>query len=206
MRLFVLDHDGGLLHDAIKRQRAVEEARTGLHVSDICNSILSRLNRYGDIDDASRLAFQEIGNAFEDLCARELRRRVPDWRKPQPRADTDGVIGSPDGYRPRARAIDEIKANWISIENTKKPFVEIDGAGHIISESTKFFGYRIQAMKYAEMWECHRIYFHVCFMRGTAFSLFPFFRTYTLTVTDDDLALNSAMLRQHAVDMGRLAA
>lgn len=204
MRIFEHRADGWLL-DAIRRARTKEHPRHGLHVSTICDDIAKSLepSRYRDgaFTEAQMLVFQELGNAIEVLVARELRRKYSQWTKPKPRQDRDGIWGSPDGWDPRTRTIHEIKATWVS----PKGFVDVGKDGHVLSESHKFHRYRIQAMKYADMWDAARIQFHVVFMVGTGRPPLPTPpRTLTLVPTAAEKTGNSQMLRQHAIDRGWL--
>ena len=98
MRIFEHNADGGWLLDAIRRQRAKEAKRRGLHVSTICDDIAKAIEpkRYakGNFTDAQMLEFQELGNAIEELVARELRRKYSDWHKPDPRQDDYDMLAS----------------------------------------------------------------------------------------------------------------
>lgn len=209
MRAYELSNNGGMLMKILRRQRAQEAARTGLHVSTICDDYLKTLDRRRydkEISTTSILSFQEIGNCLEDALARELRRRLPGWRKPNPRSDARGVTGSPDGDSTRQRTIDEIKATWVS-EGTpeRNPFVVIDeDSGQLVEESLKFMRYRMQAMHYAFMWGYNRIRFHILFINGNYRPPFPNPRTIVLRVTDEDLQHNAFLLWQHAMDRGWL--
>lgn len=210
MRLYEFNRDGGLLLEAIRHARTLEAQRTGLHVSTICDDMVQTLYpRYarGEFTDVQRLLFQELGCTVEDVVAEVLKRKYRDWQKPEPRADRDGVIGSPDGWRPRSRTIDEVKLTWVS-EGTpeKKPFVLTDARGRILEESAKFWRYRIQGTKYADMWGADRVVYHVVFVTGNNRPPFPNAREFVLALKRRDKRDNSAMLRQHAVDRGMLAA
>lgn len=209
MRLFELNRDGGLLLDAIRHARAREAKRTGLHVTDICDDMMQMLYpRYAKntFTEVQRLLFQELGCTVEDVIARMLKRKYRDWQKPEPRADADGVIGSPDGWRPRTRTIDEVKLTWVSEGlPDRKPFVLTDARGHILEESAKWWRYRIQGTKYADMFEADRVVYHVVFVTGNNRPPFPNAREFTLALTPRDKRENSAMLRQHAVDRGFLS-
>ena len=103
MRVFELDRDGGLLKRAILRQRELgPQWQEGLHVSTICDAICKAIDPKGystEIGENQRLAFQELGNAIEDVIAGALAARIPGWVKPEPRQDADGLWGSPDGWR-----------------------------------------------------------------------------------------------------------
>lgn len=208
MRLIELTDDGGALMRIIRRQRAAEEQRVGLHVSTICDDYLKTLDakRYAkEINQTSVFAFQEIGNALEDAIQRELRRRVRGWRKPLPRRDARSVIGSPDGYSARLRRIDEVKATWVS-EGTEErnPFVVIGRKGELVEESLKFQRYRMQATHYAYMWGATSIRLHILFINGNYRPPFPNFRTITVRLTPEDKRHNAFLLWQHAEDRGWL--
>ena len=203
MRLFEHRTDGGWLIDAIRRQRAEEAPRTGLHVSTICDDIAKTLEprKYAksNFTETQMLVFQELGNAVEDVVAKALAARYMGFLKPEPRQDADGIWGSPDGWHAPSRTIHEIKATWVS----PRGFVEISKSGKLLTESYKFYRYRIQAMKYgaADMWDAARIMFHVVFMVGTGYPPLPTPpRTLTLVPTEAEFASNAAMLKQHAQD------
>lgn len=209
MRVFETHRDGGLLVEAIRHARSQETPRTGVHVSTICDALVRSMDRKSyaqKISDTSTLGFQETGNAVEDVLAARLRERIPGWHKPRPRADERGVIGSPDGARPRrdnrrlARVIDEVKATWVK-EST---YLELGPHGEIITESLKFYRHRIQAMHYAYIWGAERIYLHVLFMCGNYRPVFPSFRTFKIVVTPRERRENALLLWQHAEDMGLL--
>lgn len=203
MRVFELDHDGGPLMDILRERRAAEAARPGLHVSTICDDLVNTRAKREPMPEDTRLMFYEFGNLLEDIFAEQLRQRFG-WVKPEPRADGDGVIGSPDGHNRASRTIDEIKATWVK---DGPSFVELDDKGRILSESLKFWRYRLQAVKYAdkEMFDAERVRLHVFFMCGTHRPMFPTKpRTFTLRLTDEDRVDNAALLRQHAVDRGWL--
>lgn len=203
MKVFELNRDGGLLLDVIRRQRATEAARTGLHVSTICDDIIKTIDRRRydkEISPTSTIAFQEIGNVLEDVLAARLRRRLRGWVKPDPRADSRGVVGSPDGYRRGSRTIDEVKATWVTegIES-KNPFVRLH-RGRVVEESLKFFRYRIQATHYAYIWKADRICLHVLFVNGNYRPPFPNFRTFVIALTERDKRRNAEYLWRHAMD------
>lgn len=194
--------------DAIRKARSREEKREGLHVSTICDDIIKTVDRKRyekEINETSVIAFQEIGNALEDVIAAALSRRIPGWRKPAPRADRRGVIGSPDGLREGSRTIDEIKATWVS-EGTpdRHPFVVTDQQNRIIQESLKFWRYRMQATHYAYIWGANRIVFHILFVNGNYRPPFPNVRELTLRVTEADKLTNAKQLWGHAEDRGWL--
>ena len=200
MRLIELGDSGGLLVRAIAAQRAKEAARTGLHVSAIVNDIAKSLypKKYGSLmAEDTMYGTQEAGNVFEDICADQLRRRDTYWAKPDPRTH-HGIIGSPDGYSARARAIDEIKMTWVS----EQGFVTTNSAGDIVEESFKFLVYKWQFLFYADAWDAHRIRLHVLFVRGKKYLAQP--RTFILKPTLAEKAANTKYLVQHAKDRGWL--
>lgn len=199
--------DGGILLREIRRYRATEAARTGLHVSTICDDWIKTRDakRYAqEINSTSVIGFQEAGNVLEDFLGQALRRRFSGWRKPRSRSDERGVIGSPDGDQPARRTIHEIKLTWVS-EGTeeKRPFILIK-RGHVEEESLKFLRYRMQAMHYAYVWGYNRIQFHILFVNGNFRPPFPNFRTITLLPTQEELVHNARLIWQHAEDRGWL--
>lgn len=200
MRLIELNTRGGYITKAVARQRAAEVARTGLHCSTIVNDILHRMDpaRYErETSDAARYAYQETGNAVEDIIAAELARRLTQWEKPEPRTFR-GIIGSPDGWLKATRAIHEIKATWV---NEKKFFDGIgdDGTFEMLDVSLKLYGYLLQALFYGLAWDAQRIYFHVLFITGQ-FGV-PSTRTFVIKFTRQELEANYQRLAQHAVDV-----
>lgn len=216
MRLFELDRSGGVLGRILRRQRAREAVRTGLHVSTICDDWVKTLDakRYErEINATSVLAFQEVGNTLEDVLAKALSARVRGWTKPRPRQDRRGVWGSPDGVIARQHTIDEIKATWITegvqaadskTGKAQSPFVVIGRRGRIQEESLKFTRYRMQATHYAYMWGADRIRFHVLFICGNYRPPFPNPRTFILRLTEKDKQHNAELIWQHAEDRGWL--
>lgn len=203
MRLYEHNQDGGWLMAAIRRQRAAEAARTGLHVSTICDDIYKTIDpkRFSaEIPETSRLLFQELGNAVEEIIAAELTRTYRDFEKPAPRQDSRGIWGSPDGWTPRSRTIHEIKLAWIS----ETDFVTVDRSGRVVAESDKFFRFRLQAMKYGspDMWDARRIKLHVVFVNGKypRGAPFPNAREFTLVPTAEDYETVNNQLWTHAED------
>lgn len=208
MRLIELDNDGGAMMRILRRHRAQEEKRTGLHVSTICDDYLKALDpkRYGkEINETSVIGFQEFGNALEDVIARELSSRIRGWRKPDPRSDERGVVGSPDGVCPGQRRIEEVKATWVS-EGTpdRNPFVVIGRKGELVEESLKFMRYRMQATHYAYVWGYDCIRFHILFVNGNYRPPFPNPREIIVRLTQKDKEHNAFLLWQHAEDRGWL--
>lgn len=192
---------------AIRRHRAREDARTGLHVSTICDDIYKTIDpkRFSaEIPETSRLLFQELGTAVESIIARELRRTYAGFVKPEPRQDSRGIWGSPDGWTPGSRTIHEIKLAWIS----ETDFVAVDGRGRLVAESHKFFRFRLQAMKYGspDMWDARRIKLHVVFVNGKypKGAPFPNAREFTLVPDAGDYNAVNMQLWQHAEDRGWL--
>lgn len=204
MRVFELQPKGGEIVAAIRRQRALEAARTGLHVSSIVHDILVCTNatKYGrqrtPDDEHVAFAYQEFGNVLEDVLARQLARRLQLWEKPQPRVYR-GIWGSPDGWHPRTRTIDEIKATWVS----ETDFLTVDDRGHITDESEKFMAYRLQFLFYALAWGARRVRLHVLFINGKyprGGGPIPNARTFTFRFTHEELEQNFRQLAIHARD------
>ncbi len=192
MKIFELDQDGGVLMAAVRKARAAQAARTGLHCSTIVNDMARLVDpkKYEkDFADKTRLAFQEVGNTLEDILAAELARRQG-WRKPEPQTYR-GIICSPDGWQPRTRTIDEMKATWV----TERDFLT----------SMKFQIYKWQILMYMLAWGADRARLHVLFIAGTYRPPFPNARTFVLKPTPRDLRENYATLRQHAIDQGWLS-
>lgn len=154
---------------------------------------LAEPRRYGRAIDDTALAFQEVGNTLESLLAADLARRVPGWTKPKPRCHR-GIIGSPDGARPRSRAIDEIKATWVS-ERT-------------FAESLKLRSYLWQLLFYMDAWQADRGYLHVLFVCGAypKGAPTPSFHTFVVKPTRREKRENTDRLVQHAIDRGLLEA
>lgn len=183
-----LDERGGLIGKVLRARRRQEEARTGLHVSTIVNDWLTCLDpkRYGkEIAHVHRDSYWEIGNALEDVLAESLRQRISGWKKPIPQIYR-GVEGSPDGWRPMSRSIDEIKATWVS----ERDFLT----------SLKFLGYLRQAMMYAEMWGALRISLHILFINGNWRPPMPKPRTLRLSFTPRVRFDSFEAMVQHAID------
>ena len=172
-----------------------------MHVSTICDDIVQTLYPRKPLAfaDETRLAFQELGSAVEDVISDAIKARYASWEKPSPRQDRRGVWGSPDGWHQKSRTIHEIKATWASERN----FVEIVD-GRIVSESPKFYRYRIQSLKYGSMWRAARTCIHVVFVVGTERPPFPFPRSYTLVPTAEEYSTNDNLLWQHSEDRGWL--
>src|SRR6266853_866720 len=84
---------GGVISSVLNDRRAREAKRPGLHCSTIVNDMMLTLypGKYDDekngIDDAQRVSLYEFGNAYEDIVASRLRRRIALWQKPQPRTE-----------------------------------------------------------------------------------------------------------------------
>ncbi len=201
MRVFELDGgDGGVLGEVLRRRRQLEAPRTGLHVSTIIQDLLrtSDPKTYAqEFDPNTSLAFQEIGNALEDVVARELRRRVPGWVKPEP-GIYHGVHFSPDGWRHRTRAVDEIKCCWKS----ERDFIALHGDGtvDVLRSSLKLQGYLWQLLFYMRALRARRGHLHVLFVAGNYRPPFPIAHTYTFVPTQDELIANERLLLQHAKD------
>lgn len=192
---------GGDLIRIIHRQRRREAARTGLHVSTIVQSILRALApaKYNRVfAEEQSFSYQEIGNIIEDLMARQLARRMRRWHKPKPRVFR-GVWGSPDGWDPATRTIDEIKVTWVS----ETDFFTVDDQGHIESESEKFMAYRLQFLFYALAWGARRVRLHVLFINGKyprGGGPVPSARTFIFTFTTRELEENFIQLAIQARD------
>ena len=205
MRVYELDREQNVILQGIRRTRAAEAERTGLHVSTIIQSILDHIDssraRHDEIDEATGLAFQEIGNALEDAVATTLVQRIPGWTKPEPRTYR-GITGSPDGWSPRAQCIDEIKATWVK-EST---FLSVDAQHQLVEESVKFIGYKMQILFYMKLWKAMRARLHVLFVCGNHRPPFPSPRPFLLKPTPREIDGNFDMLRQHAIDERMLKA
>lgn len=208
MHLVELAHDQNAILLAIKRKRAAEALRTGLHVSTIINDMTgymdsTRARSREQIDEATGLSFQELGNALEDTISPQLA-LIPGWTKPAPRT-LCGITGSPDGYSPRARAIDEIKLCWKKetgfVETTAR-HGEFDELlyGRVIEESVKFTGFRMQILFYMKLWDAIRARLHVLFVAGNYKPPFPKPRTFLLRPTPEEIDDNFDQIRQHAID------
>lgn len=185
--------------DGIRRFRRTEEKRTGLHVSTVISDILLAMEpkraNYDAIEETTSLAFQELGSALEDVVAEALRHRIPGWAKPEPRTYR-GITGSPDGFSPRARAIDEIKLCWRS----EKDFFETDEREQLVEESVKFTGYKMQVLFYMKLWHAVRGRLQIVFVTGKGHPPFPTLVPLLLKPTQDEIDGNFEMIRQHAID------
>lgn len=187
IRIHELNPRGGALIRALAAARAAEAPRTGLHVSTICDDMhrLMAPKAFGaTIPTETRLAFQECGNVFEDALAAQLRSRFG-WVKPAPRTH-HGIIGSPDGYSPMSRTIDEVKMTWVS----ERGFLD----------SLKFQRYLWQSLFYADAFDAIRIRLHVLFVCGDYRPPFPQSRQYTVRFDPSDTNANTQRLIQHATD------
>jgi hypothetical protein len=195
LRVVEPDREGGLIADAIRAARGREAAREGLHCSTIVNDILRHLYpaKYGrEIAEHKSLAYQEFGNAIEDVAADALRRRYPAWTKPPPRCHR-GIWGSPDGWSPRTKTIDEIKATWVSMRE--------------FEESVKLIGYLMQALFYVHVWQAKRLRLHVLFVVGAypKGAPVPESRTFVVRWDDESVpAMYAKRLELHARDRGWL--
>lgn len=192
---------GGEIVRIIQRQRKKEAARTGLHVSSIVQSLLKDLSpaKYTrDFPDETAFSYQEAGNVIEDLMARQLARRMKRWHKPDPRTFR-GIVGSPDGYDPVSRTIDEIKVTWVS----ETDFFILDSRGHVDHESEKFMAYRLQFLFYALAFGARRVRLHVLFINGKyprGGGPIPSARTFVFTFTQQELESNFQQLALQAHD------
>lgn len=198
------DREQNIILTGVRRSRAEEAARTGLHVSSIIDDMMGYMDSTRDrsreaIDEVTGLAFQELGNALEDIMAEGLGRRIPGWTKPAPRTYR-GITGSPDGYSPRARAIDEIKCCW---KKSGKEFIELDSRGNVLSEGVKFTGYVMQVLFYMKLWDAVRGRLHVLFVAGNYKPPFPEPRTFLLKPTQREIDDNFSRIYQHALDTKR---
>lgn len=156
----------------------------------------SRARSREAIDEVTGLAFQELGNALESVIAPQLA-LIPGWSKPTPRTYR-GITGSPDGYSPRARAIDEVKLCW---KKSGNDFLELDGRGHVLSESVKFTGYVMQILFYMKLWDAVRGRLHMLFVAGNYKPPFPEPRVFLLKPTPQQIDDNFERIYQHARDV-----
>lgn len=199
MKVYELDGgDGGVLGEVLRRRRKAEAPRTGLHVSTIVQDLLrtSDPKTYAqDFNPNTMLAFQEIGNALEDVVARQLHRRGG-WVKPEP-GEYQGVHFSPDGWQARSRTVDEIKVCWKS----ERGFIAADGCDlDVLRSSLKLQGYLWQLLFYMRALRARRGRLHVLFVAGNYRPPFPVARTYTFVPTQEELEANEELLLQHARD------
>lgn len=203
MRLFQFSRDESLLIHLIREQRQQQAARTGVHCSDLVKSIMASsavgTKRRGELDEATVLSLQEVGNAVEALLAEQFARQFPGWVKPTPQLFR-GVHCSPDGWSPRSRCIDEVKVTWKS----ERDFVTVDDRGYVVAESEKFVQYKLQTLFYGEAWEAERHRIHVLFINGDGRPPLPFPVTYVLKPTPEERAAVVEMMLQHGRDTGVL--
>lgn len=228
MKATILPRQQSVLLQMIQEYRRREAARTGLHCSTIIHDIakvsLPSLFSESDIDEATGLSFQEIGNVIEDIVADGLCRRFPGWSKPPP-VIYRGVWCSPDGWSPRASTIDEVKVLWKSeVSKSEGRFLTLDccnvgrpklepGSGVVVEESAKFVIYKMQILFYmaAKRWQERirhrdtiRGRLHALFVNGNYQPPFPDPITIVLRPTDDEIDANEEMIIQHAEDRGWL--
>lgn len=190
MRPIELDTDGGMILRALRASRAAEAPRVGVHVSTILNDMHRQADPKAfaaEMADVHMLAFQEAGNAIEDIIARELARRIPTWVKPKPRS-VWGIVGSPDGYSTRSHTIDEMKACWKS----ERDFLD----------TYKFDFYVRQVLFYLSLFNADRGRLHVLFINGDYKPPRPRPRTWILRPTAREKMANLEEIHQHGVDMG----
>lgn len=207
MRVEIYHPDRSAIIRAIRRRRAAEAERTGLHLSTIVNDIvastMTKPDRSG-IDERTGLSFQEVGNVIEDLIATGFMQRDPSWVKPEP-IIYQGITCSPDGYSERQLLIDEIKVRWGSCRG----FIELDDAepdlheprtGELTGESETFVKYKMQLLFYMWAWGVSRGRLHVLFLNGDWRPPFPKPVTLCLRPTTAELKENAAHIIQHAID------
>lgn len=189
--------DYGMIGSLLAERAAAETPRSGLHVSTIVNDMLVTIEprRYArKFNDNTKHLYWEVGNLLEDALAGYLLARIPGWVKPAPRSK-HGLIGSPDGWSPRIRCIDEIKCTWVS----EKDFVSIDPDSHrVTAESVKWFGYLLQLLWYMYVWDAVRGRLHVLFINGR-FGV-PTARTWIIKADDTTKRANADRILQHARD------
>lgn len=176
-----------------RRQQASDRARAqypGPHLSDVIGDIDAQLNpRRKTLDPGVQTSLFELGDIIETVVAEELVRRVG-WEKPTPRQQ-DGLWCSPDGWAPRTKTIDEMKAKWCSSKG---------GLDH-----PKMWKVTVQAKGYMYVWGAVRARVHVLYMRGDYRTQLPDApRQYILRPTAQELRDNWAMILDHAQDIGLL--
>lgn len=217
MRCTIDARERSILIQAIRSVRDKEPARTGVHLSTIVNDMIrsQETKTRPEMDEATMLTFQEVGNVVEDIIAAGLAARYPGWTKPRPKTYR-GIICSPDGWSPRAFCIDECKAVWKSeCSKSEGPFVTLDtmdlratrleeGSGTIVAESAKFTGYKIQTLGYMKAWGATRARLTVLFMNGNYNPPFPDPVTFLLRPSQQELDDNWNLIEQHGRDMGLL--
>lgn len=157
----LLDHDNSWLVKAIKRARALEAARTGLHLSTVLDDLVNTAYppRKNTLSDGTTLPLQEFGNSLEAMVANELV-RIVGWHKPVPRTK-DGVTCSPDGVSISSGTLDEMKATWA--QPTGIDDLSLDAFLH---DTAKGYKYELQTDCYAFVWGLTRIRLHILFVRG----------------------------------------
>lgn len=218
MRAIIEPRESSMFLQAIRQLRLKEVARTGIHCSTVVDDIVRRMDaaqaaRNTTIDQATGWTFQELGNVIESMIARECLAYFPGWTKPAPRTHR-GIVCSPDGWSPRAKRIDEIKACWKSENNREDgPFVDLDGmlchpndllpqcAGEVLVETPKFTGYKIRTLFYMAAWKADRAALHILFMNGNYHPPFPDPVTIQLRPTPREVTTNEEMVLDHASDM-----
>ena len=221
MRVTIEPRDRSLFVQAIRATRAAERARTGLHCSTVVHDIAVAngiIKPSTDIDESTGLSFQELGNVIEDVVASALMARFPGWSKPA-EIEYRGIKCNLDGWSPRVKCVDEVKACWKS-ENSRDdgPFVLLDGAdpnapllepgtGEVVQESPKFVLYKMQVLFYmaaaADVWgECTWSRLHVLFVNGNYRPPFPDPVTLRLRPTMREVDANRDLILGHVQDRG----
>lgn len=210
---------------AIKAQREAEALRTGLHCSSIINDIVQAndpdLAKRKPMSERLAWSFQEMGNVIEDVLADVFAARFPGWEKPAPRI-YEGVTCSPDGWAPRTKCIEEVKATWKGTkefaglrgsDGIARPFeqvVELVSEGETFGTfeleemSPKLHGYLMQTMYYMVPWKAVRARLHIFFINGNYRPPFPEPVTLNLRPTEEEVQRNYQMIIRHARDRGML--
>lgn len=223
MKLTIDCGERSLFVRAIRATRSMEAPRIGLHCSSIINDIvhLNEGKEREPMADPLAFSFQEMGNVVEDVLAEGMAVRLPGWEKPAPRT-YEGVISSPDGWSPRIKCIDEIKATWKGtrdfltlrgadgVSRSFQDAVELCkdqemGTWEIEQRSPKFNGYEMQTLYYMVPWRAVRARLHVFFINGNYRPPFPEPVTFNLRPSEEEIAMNYRKIMQHARDRGMMS-
>lgn len=186
------------IHALRHRHDRARRAVTGLHVSQVCDDWHKTLYpaKYRGLSPEASLAYQEIGNTFEDLIAEVFRHRFSTWEKPAPRR-LDGMVGSPDGAHRKTETIGETKACWAS----SRKFLDVDRFNRIISASPKFRRYEMQILCYLKIWGWRRAKLDVWFVNGDWKPPTPRYpMTIILRYSQAEIDENWRRVKQHAID------
>ena len=195
MKIIELSTESRAFLNVLKRQHAEDARRTpGLHLSQIVQDIHRTLYPQ-DFEnlalEGTKRTYFELGNTIEQILADSLAERQG-WSKPAP-VRHDGVWCSADGYNPRTRTIDEMKACW-------KSATPADYAGDF-KRTGKWDAYVRQVLGYMKAYGATRARLHIVHMNGDWRPPVPWPpKTYILRPTEREIDRNWQTLLTHARD------